>query len=128
MFSESSIGCWGLLELPCCLSKQKELSENMLQNLFNKLPPQTVAASPLPITHRTWLLCAETRCPPTLRHLLASPTMASASMRPKPNLELKRRPAALVCHPGLSASGTEDDERTTRCCTSRHVKEGLHEE
>ena len=42
MFSESSTGSWAELQLPCCPSKQGELQENMLQNLFLKLPPQTV--------------------------------------------------------------------------------------
>ena len=38
MFSESSTGCWAVLQVPCCLG---ELTENILQHLFNKLPPQT---------------------------------------------------------------------------------------
>ena len=42
IFSESSTGSWAELQLPCCPSKQEELSENMLQNLFHNLPPQTV--------------------------------------------------------------------------------------
>ena len=42
MFSESSTGSWAELQLPCCPSKQGELPENMLQNLFLNLPPQTV--------------------------------------------------------------------------------------
>ena len=43
MFSESSTGSWAELKLPCCPSKQEEFSENMLQNLFLNLPPQTVS-------------------------------------------------------------------------------------
>ena len=39
MFSESSPGCWAVLQLPCCPSKQGELSENLLQNLGKKWPP-----------------------------------------------------------------------------------------
>ena len=42
MFSESSTGRWAVMQLPCCPSKQGELSENILQNLFNNLTPQTV--------------------------------------------------------------------------------------
>ena len=42
MFSESSTGSWAELQLPSCPSKQGELLENMLQNLFLNLPPQTV--------------------------------------------------------------------------------------
>ena len=42
MFFESSPGCWAVLQLPCCPGNQGELPENILQNLFNKLPPQTV--------------------------------------------------------------------------------------
>ena len=42
MFSESSTGSWAELQLPCCPSKQRELPENMLQNLLPNLPPQTV--------------------------------------------------------------------------------------
>ena len=42
MVSESSPGRWAVPQLPCCPSKQGELSENILQNLRNKLPPQTV--------------------------------------------------------------------------------------
>ena len=45
MFSESSTGSWAELQLPCCPSKQGELPENMLQNLFLNLPPQTVSKS-----------------------------------------------------------------------------------
>ena len=33
---------WAVLQLPCCPSKQREFSENILQNLQNKLPPHTV--------------------------------------------------------------------------------------
>ena len=45
MFSYSSTGGWSVgpvLQLPCCQSKQGELSENILQHLFYNLPPQTV--------------------------------------------------------------------------------------
>ena len=42
MFIESSTGRSAVLQLPCCPSKQRELSENVLQNLRNKLPPHTV--------------------------------------------------------------------------------------
>ena len=42
MFSESSPGCWPVLQLPCCPSKQGKLSENILQNLRNKWPPHLV--------------------------------------------------------------------------------------
>ena len=42
MFSESSTGSWAELQLPCCPSKRGELPENMLQNIFLNLPPQTV--------------------------------------------------------------------------------------
>ena len=42
MFSESFSGRWAVLQLPCCPRKQGKLSENILQNLRNKLPPQTV--------------------------------------------------------------------------------------
>ena len=42
MFSESSTGSWAALQLSCCPSKQGKLSENILQNIQNKLPPQTV--------------------------------------------------------------------------------------
>ena len=44
MCSESSTGCWAILQLPCCPSKEGELTENIEQNLFYKLPLQTVAA------------------------------------------------------------------------------------
>ena len=40
IFSESSTGRWAELLLPCCPSKQGELPENMLQNLFLNLPPR----------------------------------------------------------------------------------------
>ena len=46
VFSESSTGRWTELELRCCPSKQGELSENILQNLFLNLPPQTVQRYP----------------------------------------------------------------------------------
>ena len=36
MFSESSPGRWAVLQLLCWPSKQGELSETMLQNLWNK--------------------------------------------------------------------------------------------
>ena len=42
MFSDSSTGSWAELQLPCCPSKQGELPENILQNLFLNRPPQTV--------------------------------------------------------------------------------------
>ena len=42
MFSESSTGSCAELQLPCCPIKQGELPENMLQNLFLNLSPQTV--------------------------------------------------------------------------------------
>ena len=42
MFSESSPGCWTVLQLHCCPSKQGELSENLLQNLQNKCPSHLV--------------------------------------------------------------------------------------
>ena len=42
MFSASSPSHWAVLQLPCCPSKQRELSEHILQNLFLNLPPQTV--------------------------------------------------------------------------------------
>ena len=42
MFSESSTGSWAELQLPCCLSKQWTLPENMKQNLLLNLPPQIV--------------------------------------------------------------------------------------
>ena len=35
-------GRLAVLQLPCCPSKQKELLENILQNLRNKWPPQPV--------------------------------------------------------------------------------------
>ena len=41
MFSESSTGCWAVLQMPCYLSKQGELSDSILQNLFNNLASQT---------------------------------------------------------------------------------------
>jgi len=50
MFSESSTGSWAELQLPCCLSKKGELPENMLQNLFLNLPPQTVLYTHSPST------------------------------------------------------------------------------
>ena len=40
MFSESSTRIWAILQLPCCSSKQGELSENTLQNLPHKLLQQ----------------------------------------------------------------------------------------
>ena len=46
MYSESSPGHWAVLQLPRCPSKEGELSENILQNLLNKWPPQTVSPSP----------------------------------------------------------------------------------
>ena len=42
MFSEHFPGRLAVLQLPCCTSKQVEFSEIILQNLRNKLPPQTV--------------------------------------------------------------------------------------
>ena len=47
MFSESSTGCWAVLQLPCCPSKQRELSENILHNLFSL--PDAPDCSNLPI-------------------------------------------------------------------------------
>ena len=38
IFSGSSPGCWAVLQLPCCPSKQVELLENVLQNLQNTWP------------------------------------------------------------------------------------------
>ena len=38
MFSDSSPGCWAVLQLHCCHSKQGELSENLLQNRRNSPP------------------------------------------------------------------------------------------
>ena len=46
MFSESSSGPRAVLQVPCCLNKQGELSENIIQNLQNKLPIQTVSILP----------------------------------------------------------------------------------
>ena len=43
LFSESSPGCWALLQLPCCPSKQGELLENILH--ITK-PSEQVAAPP----------------------------------------------------------------------------------
>ena len=43
MCFESSTGRWAVLQLLCCPSKQTELSENILQNLFHNLPPQSVS-------------------------------------------------------------------------------------
>ena len=37
MFSESSPGRWAVLQLPCCPSKEGELSENIIQNLSHDL-------------------------------------------------------------------------------------------
>ena len=37
MFSESSQGRLAVLQLPCCPCKQGKLSENIVQNLWNKL-------------------------------------------------------------------------------------------
>ena len=42
MFTQSSTGRWAVLQLPCCPCKQRELLENMLQNLRNKWPPYPV--------------------------------------------------------------------------------------
>ena len=42
MFSESSTGGWAVLQLSCCISKQGEHSENILQNLFHNPTTQTV--------------------------------------------------------------------------------------
>ena len=42
LFSESSPGRWAILQLPCCPSKQGELLENILQNLWGKWPPHPV--------------------------------------------------------------------------------------
>ena len=42
MFSESSTGHWAVLRLPCCPSKQGNLSENILQNIFHNPTPKTV--------------------------------------------------------------------------------------
>ena len=42
MFSVSTTGSWAELQLSCSLSKEGELSEDMLQNLFYNLPPQTL--------------------------------------------------------------------------------------
>ena len=42
MFSESSPGRWAVLQLPCCPSKQGELSDNFFQNRSHNLTPQTV--------------------------------------------------------------------------------------
>ena len=42
MFSEGSTGFWVVLQLPCCQSNQGKHTEHILQNLFYKLPPQTV--------------------------------------------------------------------------------------
>ena len=41
-FSESFLGCWVILQLPCWPSKQGELLDNILQNLQNKWPPHPV--------------------------------------------------------------------------------------
>ena len=40
-FVKCSTGSWAELQLPCCPSKQGELSENILQNHFLNLPPKT---------------------------------------------------------------------------------------
>ena len=42
MFSEIYTGCRAVLQLQCCPSKQGEFSENILQNLFHNLTPQSV--------------------------------------------------------------------------------------
>ena len=39
---ESESGRWAVMQLPCCPLKQGELSENLLQNLRDKLPHKTV--------------------------------------------------------------------------------------
>ena len=42
LFLKSSPGCWAVLQLPCCPSKQGEPLENILQNLRKKWPPHPV--------------------------------------------------------------------------------------
>ena len=42
MFSRSFTDHWAELQLPCCPSKQGGFPENILQNIFLNLPPQTV--------------------------------------------------------------------------------------
>ena len=49
MFSESSLGRWAVPQLPCCPSKQGELSENILQNLSHDL-----MNSPVFLSHNTF--------------------------------------------------------------------------
>ena len=46
LFSESSPGCWAVLQLPCKPYKQGELLENILRNLRNKWPPHPVKLMP----------------------------------------------------------------------------------
>ena len=41
VFKKSTSGHWYVLQLLCSPSKQGELSENILQNLFHNLTPQT---------------------------------------------------------------------------------------
>ena len=53
-FSESSTGCWAVLQMPCCLSKQGELSENIKQNIFYKLPLQAVHVSQTDALYSTY--------------------------------------------------------------------------
>ena len=59
-FSGSSPGCWAVLQLPCCPSKQGELLENILQNLRNKWlphPRQRDTSPQLPgfVTRQDWI-------------------------------------------------------------------------
>ena len=54
LFSESSTGCWAILQLPCCPTKQGEFLENILQNLRNKWPPHPVDTSGI----ETWVKAA----------------------------------------------------------------------
>ena len=52
LFSESSTGRWAIMQLPCCPSKEGELSERILQNLRNKWPPHPVGAAMNKLTGR----------------------------------------------------------------------------
>ena len=62
MFSGSSTGRWAVLQLSCCPRKQGGLSENILKNLRNNLPPQTVLNVYLSLTSSEKTNCSRVGC------------------------------------------------------------------
>ena len=95
-FSESSSGCWAILQLPCCPSKQGELLENILQNLRNKWPPHPVLDRPPAELLRLEDLLRRRRLHPRHGGLHAQQLLRRHRQRPHVG-QLERRLVHVLC-------------------------------